>query len=169
MDRSVVLPVALSAGAAVLGTFLTHKLLESHEANMRFKNAKEERDRRQEAKEKGKEGGDDVPKGMLLEDVGIPNVYLWEVSREAGEWGAEGVAILGAMGKDLQLCFDCRLTFFTSFHFCLTRAHTHRRSSTWVRSVSPRPTRELTRCAITKPTLSILRTPSPRQALITIS
>mmetsp|Transcript_20919 Transcript_20919/g.43660 ORF Transcript_20919/g.43660 Transcript_20919/m.43660 type:complete len:538 (+) Transcript_20919:35-1648(+) len=79
MDRSVVLPVALSAGAAVLGTFLTHKLLESHEANMRFKNAKEERDRRQEAKEKGKEGGDDVPKGMLLEDVGIPNVYLWEV------------------------------------------------------------------------------------------
>ena len=86
MDRSVVVPVALSACAAIVGTILTHKLVESHTAARRFARAKEDRERRQAAKAKAKEGDDDAPKGTLLDDVGIPNVYLWEV-RLSGRLG----------------------------------------------------------------------------------
>jgi hypothetical protein len=84
MDRSVVVPVALSACAASIGTILTHTRVESHKAERRFARAKEERVRRQEAKAKAKEGDKEAPRGTLLEDVGIPNVYLWEVRRGGG-------------------------------------------------------------------------------------
>jgi len=71
-------------------TVVTHKLAESHKADRRFAKAKEERERRQAAKDKQSQEDKDAPVGTLLDDVGIPNVYLWEVRNRGPQIAREG-------------------------------------------------------------------------------